>query len=462
MTKRLQCISPIDRSVYVERPYATDTEVEAAVERAVAAQRAWRATPLDRRIAILSDAVDRLVAERDDLGEEITRSMGRPIAASPKEADIFAERARYMLQVAPEELADIPVADDGAKQQFIRREPLGVALVVVPWNYPYMTAVNAVWPALAAGNAVLLKPSAQTPLSGERMARIMSEAGLPEDVFQCLHLDRATTTGLVADRRIGFVGFTGSVPGGRAIQEAADGNFPALGLELGGKDPAYVRPDADIAQAVDGTADGAFFNSGQSCCAIERIYVHADVYDDFVGRFVETVRGLRLGDPLKPDTSLGPVVRADAAKLVRRQIDRAVQAGATAHIDATDFPAAKDGTPYMAPQVLTEVDHSMAVMMDESFGPVVGIMPVSSDEEAVRLMNDSPFGLTASIWSRDLDAARRLGEEVATGTVFANKSDYLDPALAWVGIRDSGRGCTLSRLGYGPLTRPKSFNLHRV
>ena len=462
MAKRLQCISPIDGSVYVERDYASDAEVEAALERAATAQRDWRATPLDQRIAVLSDAVDRLVAERESVGEEIARSMGRPVAAAPKEADIFAERARYMLQVAPEELADIPVADDAGKRQFLRREPVGVALIVVPWNYPYMTAVNAVWPALAAGNAVLHKPSAQTPVSAERFARVLQEAGLPAGVFQALHLDRGTTSRLVSDRRIGFVGFTGSVEGGRAMQQAADGNFPSMGLELGGKDPAYVRADADLAQAVDGTVDGAFFNSGQSCCGIERVYVHADVYDDFVARFVETVRGFELDDPMQPGTSLGPMVRTAAADAVRRQVEAAVQAGATAHIDPAGFPKAQVGTPYLAPQVLTDVDHTMSVMRDETFGPVAGIMKVKDDAEAVRLMNDSPFGLTASIWSRDLEAAQRIGDQVETGTVFANKADYLDPALAWVGVKDSGRGCTLSRLGYGPLTRPKSFNLHRV
>jgi acyl-CoA reductase-like NAD-dependent aldehyde dehydrogenase len=459
MSDHLQCISPIDGQVYAERRYASPDELEATLARAEAAQRAWRDTPLDRRLAILSDAADRFVAQKESVGEEVTRSMGRPIAASPKEADIFAERARYMIEVAGDELADVPVHADRPRQ-FIRREPLGVCLVVVPWNYPYMTAVNAVWPALAAGNAVIHKPSAQTPLTAERFQRVLLEAGLPEGVLQAIHLDRTTTTRVVADRRIGFVGFTGSVAGGKAMQEAADGNFPGLGLELGGKDPAYVRPDCDMAHTVDGTVDGGFFNSGQSCCGLERIYVHKNVYDDYVQRTVDFVRQFKLGDPTDPATSLGPMVRTGAADFVRGQIDAAVKAGATAQIDPADFPADQRGTPYLAPQVLTDVDHSMDVMTEETFGPVIGIMKVDSDEEAVALMNDSRFGLTASIWTGDLDAAEALGDRVATGTVFANKADYLDPALAWVGIGDSGRGCTLSRLGYHHLTRPKSFNLH--
>lgn len=462
MARQLQCISPIDGAVYAERPYAGAGEVDAALDTARRAQRDWRRVPLQRRLSILEAAVDRFVAERAAVGEEITRQMGRPIAASAKEADVFAERARYMLGVAPEELGDIAVAHDAGRRQFIRREPVGVALVVVPWNYPYMTAVNTVWPALAAGNAVIHKPSAQTPLTAERFARVLAEAGLPEGVFQALHLDRATTTKTVADRRVDFVAFTGSVAGGRAVQEAADGNFPGLGLELGGKDPGYVRPDADLDQAVDGTVDGAFFNSGQSCCGLERLYVHADVYDAFLERFVAAVRGFTLDDPLKAETSLGPMVRAGAADFARRQIDAAVNAGATAHIDPASFPRARAGTPYMAPQVLTGVDHGMEVMTQETFGPVVGVMKVAGDDEAIELMNDSAFGLTASVWTRDLDAAARIGDELATGTVFANLSDYLEPALAWVGVKDSGRGCTLSRLGYGQLTRPKSFNLHPV
>lgn len=459
MSDHLQCISPIDGQVYAERPYATPDELEAALARASKAQRAWRDTPLDTRLTVLSHAVDRFVAEKYSVGEEVTHQMGRPIAASPKEADIFAERARYMLAVAGDEMADIPVNADRPRQ-FIRREPLGVCLVVVPWNYPYMTAVNAVWPALAAGNAVIHKPSAQTPLTAERFQRVLQEAGLPEGVFQAIHLDRQATTRAVADRRIGFVGFTGSVPGGKAMQGAADGNFPGMGLELGGKDPAYVRPDCDMAHTVDGTVDGGFFNSGQSCCGLERIYVHKDVYDAYVERTVEFVRQFKLGDPTDPATSLGPMVRTGAAEFVRGQVDAAVKAGATAHIDPAEFPADQHGSPYLAPQVLTNVNHAMDVMTEETFGPVLGIMKVDSDDEAVGLMNDSRFGLTASIWTQDLDAAQALGDRVATGTVFANKADYLDPALAWVGIGDSGRGCTLSRLGYQHLTRPKSFNLH--
>jgi acyl-CoA reductase-like NAD-dependent aldehyde dehydrogenase len=249
------------------------------------------------------------------------------------------------------------------------------------------------------------------------------------------------------------------VAGGHAVVHAAADRFIGLGLELGGKDPAYVRADADLPHAVANLVDGAFFNSGQSCCGIERIYVHADVYDDFVEGAVAEARRLRLGNPLDEDTSLGPVVRASAAAFVRGQCAEAVAAGARALLDPRDFPADEPGSAYLAPQILVDVDHSMRVMSEESFGPCVGIMRVRDDDEAVALMNDSAYGLTASVWTRDEPAALAIGARVETGTFFMNRCDYLDPALAWTGVKDSGRGCTLSRIGFESLTRPKSFHL---
>jgi acyl-CoA reductase-like NAD-dependent aldehyde dehydrogenase len=310
-----------------------------------------------------------------------------------------------------------------------------------------------------AGNAVILRHSAQTPLCAERFAAAFAEAGLPTGVFQAVHCSHGEVERLIAHPGIDHVAFTGSVDAGRAIQAAAARRFIGVGLELGGKDPAYVRPDADLPHAIDNLVDGAFFNAGQSCCGIERIYVHADVYDRFVAGYVDLVRQYRLGNPLDADTTLGPMVRTGAADLVRAQIAAAVKRGARALVDPAHFPADTDGTPYLAPQVLVDVDHSMRVMTEESFGPVVGIMKVRSDDEAVTLMNDSPYGLTAAVWTADEDAAIAIGERVETGTWFMNRCDYLDPALAWTGVKDSGRGCTLSRVGYETLTRPKSFHL---
>jgi acyl-CoA reductase-like NAD-dependent aldehyde dehydrogenase len=441
---------------------AGGAEIEAALARAIQAQAAWQAVPMAERQAILTRAVDAFVAETDAIAEELTWQMGRPVSQTPGEVRGFEERARYMVDAAPRALADIEAEPKQGFRRFIRREPLGVVAVIAPWNYPYLTSVNSVVPALMAGNAVVLKHSHQTPLCAERYAQVLEAAGLPEGVFQYLHMSHADTERMIRDERIGFVAFTGSVPGGHAISEALSGRFVGTGMELGGKDPAYVRADADLDFAVENLVDGAFFNSGQSCCGIERIYVHESLHDAFVDGFAELTRKYRLGNPLDKETNLGPMVRASAADFCRGQIADAVKAGARTLIDPAAFPADKPGTPYMAPQVLVHVDHSMRVMTEESFGPVIGIMKVASDEEAVKLMNDSEFGLTASVWTKDADAAIAVGDRVETGTWFMNRCDYLDPALAWTGVKNSGRGCTLSVVGYEHLTRPKSYHLRVV
>jgi acyl-CoA reductase-like NAD-dependent aldehyde dehydrogenase len=397
------------------------------------------------------------VANADQLGEELTWQIGRPIAQSPGEIRRgFQERVKYMSDIAEEALADLAVEKKAGFQRFIRREPLGVVLVLAPWNYPWLTSVNAVVPALLAGNTVVLKMAQQTPLVAERYRQAFAAAGLPEGVFQFLHIDHESAARVIADPRIGFVAFTGSVGGGHAVQRAAAGRFIATGLELGGKDPAYVRADAPLQATIENLVDGAYFNSGQSCCAVERIYVHRAVFKPFVEGFVELARQYRLGNPLERQTTLGPLVRTEAADSVRAQIRDALNKGAKALLDPK---ADREGTPYLAPQVLVDVDHGMAVMTEETFGPVVGIMAVASDEEAIGLMNDSRYGLTASIWTADAQAAIRIGDRVETGTWFMNRCDYLDPALAWTGVKDSGRGCTLSRLGLESFTRPKSFHL---
>jgi acyl-CoA reductase-like NAD-dependent aldehyde dehydrogenase len=455
---KLQCISPIDGSLYVERHLASNPEIQAALARAELAQKAWKNTPLAERVAIGRRAIAAFCAKEDQLAEELCWMMGRPIRYAAGEIRGFAERAGYMADIAESALADIQLPEKPGFTRFIRREPLGVVLVIAPWNYPYLTAVNAVMPALLAGNAVLLKHSAQTPLCAERMVEAFAEAGLPEGVFQYLHLSHAETAVLIRAPTIAHVAFTGSVAGGAMVERAAAGRFISSGLELGGKDPAYVRADADLGHAVETTIDGAFFNSGQSCCGIERIYVHEALYEAFVEQAVALVKQYRLGRSDDPETTLGPLVRAEAADFVRGQIHEAIEQGATAHLVPADFALDKPGSPYLAPQVLTDVHHGMRVMTEESFGPVVGIQKVRDDEEALALMNDSEFGLTAAIFSADAEAAMALAERVEAGTVFLNRCDYLDPALAWTGVKNSGRGCTLSSVGYEQLTRPKSFH----
>ena len=453
-------VSPVDGSVLLERPLASERDIDRALARSVEAQRSWKAVPVEERAAVCTRMAAWCVERADELGRELTRQMGRPIAHSPNEIRRgFRERAAYMAGIAAPSLADLALDPQPGFRRFIRREPLGTVLAVSPWNYPWLTSVNAVVPALIAGNAVILKMALQTPLVAERYAEAFEAAGLPAGVFQYLHVDHAQVARIIGDERVAFVAFTGSVLGGEAVQRAASERFIATGLELGGKDPAYVRADAPLEPTVENLVDGAYFNAGQSCCAVERIYVHRDLYPAFVERFVALTRAYRLGDPLDPETTLGPVVRADAAAYVRSQVEEAIAQGATAHIDPRDFPADRPGTAYVAPQVLTGVDHRMAIMTEETFGPAVGIMAVDGDEQAIELMNDSRFGLSASIWTADAEAALRIGERVETGTWFMNRCDYLDPALAWTGVKDSGRGCTLSRLGFDAFTRPKSFHL---
>jgi acyl-CoA reductase-like NAD-dependent aldehyde dehydrogenase len=461
MTSPLQrTISPIDGSVYVERPLALKKDIETTLSRAATAQAAWKRISVEERSALCRRMADWCVCSADALGEELTRQMGRPIAHAPNEIRRgFHERVSYLTEIAPEALQDISVEGKSGFERFIRREPLGVVLVIAPWNYPWLTSVNAIVPALLAGNAVILKMAQQTPLVAERYAEAFRAAGLPEGVFQFLHMDHDQTAQMIADPRVAFVAFTGSVAGGHAVQRAAVSRFIGVGLELGGKDPAYVRADAPFEATVENLVDGAFFNAGQSCCAVERIYVHEKLYKPFIEGYVELARQYRLGDPLDPQTTLGPMVRTEAAESVRAQIRDAFVKRAKPLLDPKRFPADRDGTPYLAPQVLIDVDHGMALMTEETFGPAIGIQKVRSDDEAVALMNDSRYGLTASIWTSDRDAAVRIGEQVETGTWFMNRCDYLDPALAWTGVKDSGRGCTLSRLGLETFTRPKSFHL---
>ena len=454
----LQTISPVDGRIYVERALHNAADIDRALAAATNAQRAWASLSLATRCDMLSRAVDAFCAKADEIATEITWQMGRPIAHSPGEIRGFAERARYMLEIAAEALQPVRPADKAGFERQIKRVPLGLVVVVAPWNFPYLTAVNAVLPALIAGNAVLLKHSHQTPLCAERFFEAFASAGVPAGVFQYLHLSHADTAGLMSDARIATVCFTGSVSGGKAVVAATAAGFATSGLELGGKDPAYVRADANLAHAIETLTDGAFFNAGQSCCGIKRIYVAASLYDDFVSGVVDLTQQYRLGSPLDPQTTLGPVVRAAAADAVRAQVRDALSRGARQLIDAALFPASVAGSAYLAPQVLVDVDHSMPIMREETFGPAVGIMKVNSDEHALQLMNDSDFGLTAAIFSADVQRAEALGDALDTGTVFLNRCDYLDPALAWTGVKHSGRGCTLSRIGFEQMTRPKSYH----
>ena len=455
----LQCISPVDGSVYVERELADPVTITQSIELSRSAQKQWQQTSIDERARICEAAIQYFEEKQTQIAEEIAWQMGRPIAFAGGEVNGLAERARHMIASAEQSLADIVPAKQEGFNRFIRRQPLGTVFTIAPWNYPLLTAVNSIVPALMAGNSVILKPSAQVPLCGEHFTQAFEATGIPEGVIQNLFLSHADTEKIIGSREMDFVCFTGSVPAGQRIEQAAAGTFVGVSLELGGKDPAYVREDADFDSSVESLVDGAFLNSGQSCCGIERIYVHETLFDKFVEAYVEQVKQYVLASPLEKQTTLGPVVKNSAADWVRKQVAAAIDAGATPCIDPSHFPNATDDTTYLAPQVLIDVNHKMSVMSEESFGPVVGIMPVSNDEEAVGLMNDSDLGLTASLWTQNESLTEQLGERLQCGTVFMNRCDYLDPALVWTGVKNTGRGAALSELGYHQLTQTKSFHL---
>ncbi|MDR6756685.1 acyl-CoA reductase-like NAD-dependent aldehyde dehydrogenase [Mycoplana sp. BE70] len=456
----IKCISPVDGSVYAERPAMPLEAAKEVVARARKAQKAWAKRPLEDRVQLVLKGVARLNEMKDDVVPELAWQMGRPVRYGG-EFKGFNERSNYVAEIAGSSLAPIVIEESASFERRIEREPHGVVFVIAPWNYPYMTAINTIAPALMAGNTVIIKHAAQTLLVGERMVRAFVEAGVPGDVFQNIFLDHDTTSALLAAKSFDFVNFTGSVQGGRAIEQAAAGTFTPLGLELGGKDPGYVMEDADLDAAVDTLMDGATYNSGQCCCGIERIYVHESLYDAFVEKSVAWVSNYKLGNPLDPETTLGPMANKRFAAVVRDQVADAVARGAKALVDPKLFPQ-DDGGAYLAPQVLVNVDHSMPFMKEETFGPAVGIMKVRNDAEALELMNDCQYGLTVSLWTKDAERAARLGRDLETGTVFMNRADYLDPALCWTGVKETGRGGSLSVIGFHNLTRPKSYHLRKA
>jgi len=460
MTKMIQCISPVDGRVYAERPALSQADAEAVVARARAAQAGWAARPLEERIALVKAGVAKLNEMKDRVVEELAWQMGRPTRFGGEFGGVN-DRTNYMAEIAEKTLAPMLVEDSEKFRRYLAREPVGVVFIIAPWNYPYLTTINTLVPALIAGNTVVLKHATQTMLVGERLVEAFTEAGVPEDVFQNVYLTHDVTEALIGQRAFNFVNFTGSVGGGAAIERAAAGTFTGLGLELGGKDPGYVMDDADLDAAVDSLMDGAMFNAGQCCCGIERIYVHESLYDAFVEKAVAWVKALKLGNPFEQSSTLGPMANKRFAHVVREQVAEAIAEGATPLIDPALFPE-DDGGAYLAPQILVNVNHEMRVMREESFGPVVGIMSVANDEEAIAAMNDSPYGLTCSLWTQDVERAAAIGARLETGTVFMNRCDYLDPALCWTGCKDTGRGAALSPLGYYSVTRPKSYHLKKV
>ncbi len=456
MGETLRVINPATEEVYTSLEPASGQAIAETLVQAKRAACEWRRVPLSERIAITHRFLDVFDAEGDAIAAELTGQMGKPITQAHGELKTMRGRAEYMAEIAERALADIRIAEGPDEFKRIAREPLGVVFDVAAWNYPLLIAVNVVTPGLLAGNAVVLKHSSLTPLCGLRFEQAYRQAGLPEGVLTAVVADRTRAEAALWSPHVDAVFFTGSVDAGRHVYETASSSLIDVGLELGGKDPAYVRADADLSAVVPNVADACFYNAGQSCCAVERVYVHASIYDAFLEAMVSEVSTYVMGDPTDRETYLGPVALAKTIDTMDWQLDEARDRGA--RVLCGGRAASVDGRGhYYEPTVVADCANGMAIMQEENFGPLVGIMSVEDDDHAVRLMNDSRYGLSASIWTGDVDTGRRLAEAVEAGTVFVNRADFLDPALAWVGIKDSGKGCTLSQLGYQYLTRPKSY-----
>ena len=451
----LQIHNPASGALLAELDADDAASVAAKATAARAAQPAWARVPLADKLAVMQRFRAGVVAEVDTLARTLTLEMGKPITQARNELNGLLPRIDFFLEQTENSIRDEHVFDGGGMHEQITHIPLGVVANISAWNYPWFVGCNVIVPALLTGNAVLYKPSEHATLSGRHITRLLHAAGVPEAVMQCLVGAGEVGTALLAQRLDG-VFFTGSHATGLRIAQAVAPKLLKLQLELGGKDPVYVRADADPLAAAESLADGAMYNTGQSCCSVERIYVHHSLHDAFVERFVATVQGMRLGDPLDEATYIGAVTRGPQLAVLQAQVDDAVAKGATLHCGGHTLP----GPGYhFEPTVLSGVHHGMELMREESFGPLIGIQKVGGDDEALALMNDTRYGLTAGIYTRDETRARELLAQVNAGTVYWNCCDRVSPRLPWSGHGDSGVGLTLSAYGIQAFTRPKAWHL---
>jgi len=434
-----------------------DAELDGPLDRAAQAAGTWRSSAVPDRVALCERAMQRMAERTDAIALDITRMMGKPIAQARGEVKTMAARARSMMAMAESALADEELPPVAHFERRIVREPLGVVLDLPAWNYPLLTAINCVVPAVLAGNAVVVKHSPRSPLCGEHFSRAFAEAGAPGYLVQAVHCDHATSERMVADPRVDHVVFTGSVFGGHRIVEAAARRFLHPCLELGGNDPAYVAADCDLAKTVENVVDGAMYNAGQSCCAVERVYVHRSLHGRFVEMAENLVRSYVMGDPTSESTTLGPIAQPHHVAELEGLIADAKSRGARVIAGGRKTRIEGRGRFFEA-TLVAGGDHSMKLFQGESFGPILPVMAVDSDEEALEKMNDSRLGLTASVWTTDRERALRFARALECGTVFMNRCDYLDPALPWSGWKDSGRGVSLSAHGFEGLTRPKAVH----
>ncbi|NRF69057.1 aldehyde dehydrogenase family protein [Aquincola sp. S2] len=455
MSKILHIANPATGLPIAELPCDDAASVAAKAAAALAAQPAWARVPIADKLGMIQRFRAGIVAELEALALTLTQEVGKPIAQSRNELNGLLPRLDYFLEQAEGAVRDEHVFDGGGMHEQISHVPLGVIANISAWNYPYFVGCNVLVPALLTGNTVLYKPSEYATLTGRHITRLLHAAGVPADVLQCL-VGAGEVGAALLEQRIDGVFFTGSHATGQRIAAAVAGRMIKLQLELGGKDPSYVRADADPKTAAESLADGAMYNAGQSCCSVERIYVHEAIHDAFVEQFLATVARFKAGDPLDDATYIGAITRAPQLDVLDAQVADAKTKGATLRCGGHRLPG--PGQHY-APTVFTDVNHTMALMREESFGPLIGIQKVSDDDEALRLMNDTRYGLTAGIYTRDETAARTLLAQVNAGSVYWNCCDRVSPRLPWSGVGDSGVGLTLSSYGIQAFTRPKAWHL---
>ncbi|KAF2008966.1 aldehyde dehydrogenase [Aaosphaeria arxii CBS 175.79] len=460
----IRTISPVTGEVLLEQPGTTLEQARKITKRSKEAFAQWKSTDLATRKSIVSAGLSLIQKRKEELGRELSSQMGRPIAYSAKEIETMQKRADYLLEIADEALKPIPGKEESGFKRCVKKEPVGPVLIVFAWNFPYLILVNSLIPALLSGNSVIIKPSPQTPLVGTRIVEIFTEAGFPQNVLQVIQTgDPNMLEQLVKLPKIQQVTFTGSTAVGIKLREATAGRIIPLGLELGGNDPAYVRQDVYVKYVAAQLVDGAVFNTGQSCCSIERVYVHDSVHDELVQEMQNELSIYKVGDPFDQTTTVGPAISAAAVKSIKAQIDDALSKGA---LDATPANPTFQNLPlkgsFIAPRILTNANHTMAVMRDETFGPVIPVCKVSSDEEAIALMNDSDYGLTASVWTKDISRGEEIIDKLEAGTVFLNRADYPNPDLAWTGWKNSGLGCTLGPKGFDAFYKLKSWHVKMV
>ena len=453
----LQIHNPATGALLAELPADDSASVAAKAAAARAAQPAWAAVPMSQRLAIVQRFRAALVAELETLAITLTQEVGKPIAQARNELNGLLPRIDFFLEQAEGSVRDEHVFDGGGMHEKIAHIPLGVVANISAWNYPYFVGCNVIVPALLTGNVVLYKPSEHATLTGQHITRLLHAAGVPAAAMQCL-VGAGEVGAALLQQKIDGLFFTGSHATGVRIAQALAPKLVKLQLELGGKDPTYVRADADPKAAAESLADGAMYNTGQSCCSVERIYVHESIHDAFVEHFLATVAGFKVGDPMDPATYIGAITRAPQLAVLAAQVADAVAKGAQLRCGGKARPGPGNG---FEPTVLTNVNHTMELMREESFGPVIGIQKVASDDEAVALMNDTRYGLTAGVYTRDEAQAQALLARVNAGSVYWNCCDRVSPRLPWSGHGDSGIGLTLSAAGIQTFTRPKAWHLRQ-